>query len=73
MEVRELRMVVLCKDCRYRAKKPEGNYSGFDLEWPDDNWECPYRIDDEYYSRYPRDEWFCHRGKLKGGSNEQTV
>ena len=68
-----LREVVLCKDCRYRAKKPEGDYSGFDLEWPDDNWECPYRVDDEYYSRYPRDDWFCHNGKLKGESNEQTV
>lgn len=71
MAVRE---VVLCKECRYRAKKPEGDdYSGFKLEWPDDNWKCPYRVDDEYYSRYPRDDWFCHNGKLKGESNEQTV
>ena len=70
-----LREVVLCKDCRYRAKKPDrvDYYSGFDLEWPDDNWECPYRVDDEYYSVYPRDEWFCHNGKLKGESNEQTI
>ena len=56
--------VVLCKDCVYRAKKPDNElYSGFDLEWPDDTWECPYRIDDEYYSRYPKDDWFCHNGK----------
>lgn len=58
--------VVLCKDCVYRAKKPDKElYSGFDLEWPDDTWKCPYRIDDEYYSRYPQDDWFCHNGKRK--------
>lgn len=57
--------VVRCKDCKHRPTKPEKYRDGFDLEFPDG--ACPCKCEDPFYSWYPFDDWFCPRGKRKGG------
>lgn len=60
--------LVLCKDCKHRPKKPDWeNYeSGFDIEFPDG--KCPCQCSgDEWYSWYPKDDWFCAEGERKEG------
>lgn len=62
--------VVRCKDCKYRPKEPDWETYGFrgsNLEFPEGS-ECPCRCaEDTYYSWYPKDDWFCPRGKRKEG------
>lgn len=53
---------IRCKDCIHKPK-PTEDYkqgerdSGFEIEFPD--YMCPLRCDDPYYSRLPKDDWFC--------------
>lgn len=64
--------LVRCRDCKHRPTKPEKcngirtnyNFNGFDLEFPDDKCPC-YCGDDEYYSWYPSDDWFCPVGERR--------
>lgn len=61
--------VVHCKDCirRPHYDPPDSNHNS-DLEFPDDwNSLCPYYCEDNWYSRMPRDDWFCNFGKRKDG------
>lgn len=58
--------VVRCKDCKHRPKEPnwKTHVSGYDLEFPKDS-KCPCRCSDEYYSWYPKDDWFCANGEKR--------
>ena len=65
----EFAKVIRCKDCKHRPKIDEAdveNYtaSGFSLEFPDD-YECPCRCEDPYYSWMPKDDWYCGNGERK--------
>ena len=57
--------VVRCKDCIHRPVVDEDDYEdGRDIEFPDN--VCPCRNEgDEYYNRYPSDDFFCAKGELK--------
>lgn len=61
--------VCRCKDCKHRPTKPDDynpiTTDGFALEFPDD--ECPCNCADGWYSWYPPDDFFCAKGKRKGG------
>ena len=59
-------LVVHCKDCKYYPTVPEDAENGFDYIWPEDSWKCPFRCDDEYYSRVPREDFYCANGVRKG-------
>ena len=51
--------VVRCKDCKHRPKKPYR----FDIEFPEGS-KCPCQCsDDQYYSWYPEDDWYCANGE----------
>lgn len=68
--------LVRCRDCKYRPHLKEdaseeekesfknGYYDGCDLRFPID-WKCPCQVADEYYSWYPKDDWFCADGEVK--------
>lgn len=54
--------ITRCKDCIHKPKPTEDykqgeSDSGFEIEFPD--YMCPLRCDDPYYSRLPKDDWFC--------------
>ena len=53
--------IIRCKDCKHRPTKPDDYENGFDLEFPDG--KCPCQCEDEWYSRYPPDDWFCANGE----------
>ena len=60
--------LVRCKDCKHRPKllvtDIEDMESGFDLQFPD--YKCTCRNDDDdWYSWYPSDDWFCAYGERK--------
>ena len=58
-----VREMVQCKDCKHRPKIPNDGYdNGFDIEFPDEICPCQCR-DDNYYSWYPYDEWYCPKGE----------
>lgn len=62
--------IIRCKDCKYRPKIAEGydvsdyTNSGFALDFPND-FKCPCRCEDPYYSWMPADNWFCANGAKK--------
>ena len=65
-------LLVRCKDCKHRPKEPnlETYESGFDLEFPEGS-KCPCRCcDDEWYSWYPDDDWFCADGERKSADEK---
>ena len=62
---------VLCKDCKHRPSKPENYKNGFDLDFPD--WRCPCRCDDDYYSWYPDDNWYCANGEKKEEKMKEPI
>lgn len=65
--LKEQKAVVRCKDCKHRPKEPNWKTyeNGFDIEFPEDS-KCPCQCsDDEYYSWYPRDDWFCANGERR--------
>lgn len=57
--------VVRCKNCIHRPEKPDGfTGDGYELDFPDS--VCPCRAEeDEYYSWYPEDDWYCKGGERK--------
>ena len=63
----DVREVVYCKDCRHAPSgKSDGNAGGFDLEWPDgDDYQCPFRCSDAWYSVMPDPDFFCANGERK--------
>lgn len=63
-KITPLPVVVRCKDCKHRPKKPdwETYEDGGDIEFPDG--KCPCQCSsDRYYSWYPDDDWFCADGE----------
>ncbi|MBO7449765.1 MAG: hypothetical protein J6U54_05290 [Clostridiales bacterium] len=62
--------ITKCKDCKHRPKIAEGHdandytNSGFALDFPND-FKCPCRCEDPYYSWMPDDNWFCANGERK--------
>jgi hypothetical protein len=58
-------MVVRCKECKHRPQKPaDYDEDCRNLIFPDNKCPC-YCEDDEYYSWYPGDNWFCPKGELR--------
>lgn len=57
--------VVRCKDCKHRPTQTVPGEEGVTLDFPDAI--CPCRCIDEYYSWFPKDDWFCGDGKRKEG------
>ena len=65
--LKEQPQIVRCKDCKHRPKEPnwETYESGFDIEFPEGS-KCPCRCsNDEWYSWYPEDNWFCADGERR--------
>jgi len=59
--LKEQPQIVRCRDCKHRPKET----NEFDLEFPEGS-KCPCQCsDDEYYSWYPEDDWFCADGERK--------
>ena len=56
--------VVRCRDCKHRPIDTGGHNYGQDLLFPDD-YECPCRCEDQWYSWMPRDDWFCANGERR--------
>ena len=60
--------IIRCKDCIHKPK-PTEDYkkgerdSGFKIEFPD--YMCPLQCEDAYYSRLPKDDWFCGNAERK--------
>ena len=66
-EIKALPDIVRCKDCKHRPKEPdwETYESGFDIEFPEGS-KCPCQCSgDQYYSWYPKDDWYCANGERK--------
>lgn len=60
-----LKEIVRCKDCKHRPELKlysdrQGNYTA--IEFPDGS-KCPCQCEDYFYSRYPKDDWFCANGE----------
>ena len=62
MPIIEVVPIVRCKDCAYRPIDTGGHNYGQDLSFPDD-YKCPCRCEDSWYSWMPPDDWFCANGK----------
>ena len=62
--------IIRCKDCIHRPiiNGPR-SIGGFGLRFPDD-FKCPCRCDDPYYSWMPNDNWFCGNGEKEEKTNE---
>ena len=54
--------VVQCKDCKH---KPTGSGVNHDIIFPSQDYECPCRCEDFWYSWMPTDDWFCANGEKK--------
>ena len=54
--------VVRCKDCKHRPIDTGGHNYGQDLFFQDD-YKCPCRCEDQWYSWMPKDDWFCANGE----------
>ena len=54
--------VVRCKDCKH---KPTGSGVNHDITFPKQDYRCPCRCEDYWYSWMPDDEWFCAWGERK--------
>ena len=54
--------IVRCKNCKHRPIDDGSDDGGFSLIFPD--YVCPYRCDDSYYNRMPKDDWYCHNGEI---------
>ena len=55
--------LIRCKDCKHRPKRTGDECNGFDFEFPDRM--CPCQCEDCWYSRMPKDNWFCGNGERK--------
>lgn len=54
--------VVRCKDCIH---KPTGSGVNHDIEFPEQDYRCPCRCEDYWYSWMPDDDWFCANGERR--------
>ena len=54
--------VVRCKDCIH---KPTGSGVNHDIEFPGQDYRCPCRCEDYWYSWMPDDDWFCANGERR--------
>ena len=54
--------VVRCKDCKH---KPTGSGVNHDIEFPEQDYRCPCRCEDYWYSWMPDDDWFCANGERR--------
>lgn len=56
--------IVRCKDCKHRPIDTVGKGYGEDLSF-DDDYKCPCRCEDPFYSWMPLDDWFCANGERR--------
>lgn len=54
--------VVRCKDCKHKPIDTGGKGYGEDLSF-DDDYKCPCKCEDPFYSWMPEDDWFCANGE----------
>ena len=54
--------VVRCKDCKH---KPTGSGVNHHIEFPEQDYRCPCRCEDYWYSWMPYDDWFCANGERR--------
>ena len=54
--------VVRCKDCKH---KPTGSGVNHHIEFPEQDYRCPCRCEDYWYSWMPDDDWFCANGERR--------
>lgn len=54
--------VVRCKDCKH---KPTGSGVNHDINFPEQDYRCPCRCEDYWYSWMPDDDWFCANGERR--------
>lgn len=59
--------VVRCAECAHR---PTGTGVNHDVHFPSDDFTCPCRCDDSYYSWMPPDDWYCASGKRTEGGHD---
>lgn len=59
----DLKILVLCKDCKHRGAKTINEFDEYEVVFPDD--VCPCQCDDYFYSWMPDDDWFCKNGERK--------
>ena len=53
---------VRCKDCKH---KPTGSGINHNIQFPEEDYKCPCRCEDFWYSWMPADDWFCANGERK--------
>lgn len=54
--------VVRCRDCKH---KPTGSGVNHDITFPEQDYRCPCRCEDYWYSWMPDDDWFCANGERR--------
>ena len=54
--------LVRCKDCKHKPIDTVGKGYGEDLSF-DDDYKCPCKCEDPFYSWMPEDDWFCANGE----------
>ena len=64
LTIEEVVPIVRCKDCKHRPVDTSGHNYGPDLLFPND-YKCPCKCADPYYSWMPKDDWFCANGKRR--------
>ena len=57
--------LVRCVECRHRPVKEDadGEDFGFNVIAPEGSSLCPCIVDDGWYSRMPKDDFFCGYGE----------
>lgn len=64
--------VVRCKDCKHRPIDTGGKGYGADLSF-DDDYKCPCRCEDQFYSWMPFDDWFCANGERRDIKHTESI
>ena len=54
--------VVRCRDCIH---KPTGSGVNHHIVFPEQDYRCPCRCEDYWYSWMPYDDWFCANGERR--------
>lgn len=60
--------IIRCKDCKHRPIKTGEDDD--DVEFPKGSKCVCQNPDDDYYSWYPADNWFCGNGEPKDGDGD---
>lgn len=61
--------LIRCKDCKWKPELEVIHVFGIDdktIVFPEDNWRCPCRCDDELYNNIPDDNWYCANAERLG-------